>query len=195
MSVELQPAKSASGMVDAAAASQVARVFEWPLRVYWEDTDAGGVVYHSIYLNYFERCRSEYLRAAGIFQRELREQQGIQFVVVDMNVRWARAAQYDDQLVVTAQYVETRGATCIFRQTIYRGAVGGEVVATADCRAATIDARTLRPVRMPKALLAAMEAYSATQSSAQSSAQSPAHLPVQPLAMAPVLTASSGATP
>ena len=94
-------------------------------------------------------------------QRELREQQGIQFVVVDMNVRWARAAQYDDQLVVTAQYVETRGATCTFRQTIHRNTVEGEVVATAECRAATIDAHTLRPVRMPKALLAAMEAYSA----------------------------------
>jgi acyl-CoA thioester hydrolase len=143
------------------AASDAARVFEWPIRVYWEDTDAGGVVYHSIYLNYFERCRSEYLRAAGVFQRELREQQGIQFVVVDMNVRWARAAQYDDQLVVTAQYVETRGATCTFRQTIHRNTVEGEVVATAECRAATIDAHTLRPVRMPKALLAAMEAYSA----------------------------------
>lgn len=143
------------------AASDAARVFEWPIRVYWEDTDAGGVVYHSIYLNYFERCRSEYLRAAGVFQRELREQQGIQFVVVDMNVRWARAAQYDDQLVVTAQYVETRGATCTFRQTIHRNTVDGEVVATAECRAATIDARSLRPVRMPKALLAAMEAYSA----------------------------------
>ena len=145
----------------APAAASLARVFEWPIRVYWEDTDAGGVVYHSIYLNYFERCRSEYLRAAGVFQRELREQQGIQFVVVDMNIRWARAAQYDDQLVVTAQYVETRGATCTFRQTIHRNTLDGEVVATAECRAATIDARTLRPVRMPKALLAAMEAYSA----------------------------------
>ena len=135
--------------------------FQHLLRVYWEDTDAGGVVYHSIYLNYFERCRSEYLRAAGVFQRELREQQGIQFVVVDMNIRWARAAQYDDRLVVTAQYVETRGATCTFRQTIHRNTVEGEVVAIAECRAATIDARSLRPVRMPKALLAAMEAYSA----------------------------------
>jgi acyl-CoA thioester hydrolase len=143
------------------AANATARVFEWPIRVYWEDTDAGGVVYHSIYLNYFERCRSEYLRAAGVLKRELREQQGIQFVVVDMNVRWARAAQYDDQLVVTAQYVETRGATCTFRQTIHRNTLEGEVVATAECRAATIDARSLRPVRMPKTLLAAMEAYSA----------------------------------
>jgi acyl-CoA thioester hydrolase len=164
VSVEMEQATSKGGTAShgsAEPASVQARVFEWPIRVYWEDTDAGGVVYHSIYLNYFERCRSEYLRAAGVFQRELRERDGIQFVVVDMNIRWARAAQYDDQLVVTAHYVETRGATCTFRQTIYRGAVGGEVVATAECRAATIDARTLRPVRMPKALLAAMESYSA----------------------------------
>lgn len=135
------------------------RVFEWPVRVYWEDTDAGGVVYHSIYLNYFERCRSEYLRAAGIFQRELRERDGIQFVVVEMNVRWLRAAQYDDQLVVTARYAEARGATCTFTQAIHRGAADGELIATAECRAATIDSHTLRPVRMPRALVDAMQTY------------------------------------
>lgn len=135
------------------------RVFEWPVRVYWEDTDAGGVVYHSIYLNYFERCRSEYLRAAGIFQRALRERDGIQFVVVEMNVRWLRAAQYDDQLVVTASYAEARGATCTFTQAIHRGAVDGELIATAECRAATIDSRTLRPVRMPRTLVEAMQQY------------------------------------
>ena len=139
--------------------SEGSRLFEWPVRVYWEDTDAGGVVYHSIYLNYFERCRSEYLRAAGIFQRELRERDSIQFVVVEMNVRWLRAAQYDDQLVVTARYAEARGATCTFAQTIHRGNVEGEVIATAECRAATIDSRTLRPVRMPRTLVAAMQAY------------------------------------
>lgn len=135
------------------------RVFAWPVRVYWEDTDAGGVVYHSIYLNYFERCRSEYLRAAGIFQRELRERDNLQFVVVEMNVRWLRAAQYDDQLVVTARYAEARGATCTFTQSIHRDSLAGELVATAECRAATIDSRTLRPVRMPRSLVAAMQAF------------------------------------
>ena len=139
--------------------SAAAGTFAWPLRVYWEDTDAGGVVYHSIYLNYFERCRSEYLRAAGIHQRELRERDGIQFVVVEMNVRWLRAAQYDDALVVTARYAETRGATCTFTQAIHRGTASGELIATAECRAATIDSRTLRPVRMPRTLVAAMEAF------------------------------------
>ena len=119
--------------------SAASRIFEWPVRVYWEDTDAGGVVYHSIYLNYFERCRSEYLRAAGIFQRDLRERDGLQFVVVEMNVRWLRAAQYDDQLVVTARYTEARGATCTFTQSIHRGGLDGELIATAECRAATID--------------------------------------------------------
>ena len=135
------------------------RVFEWPVRVYWEDTDAGGVVYHSIYLNYFERCRSEYLRAAGIHQRDLLERDGLQFVVVEMNLRWLRAARYDDQLVVTARYLESRGATCTFTQTLHRGGVDGELLATADCRAATIDSRSLRPVRLPRPLIAAMEAY------------------------------------
>ncbi len=136
-------------------------VFTWPVRVYWEDTDAGGVVYHSIYLNYFERCRSEYLRAAGIHQRQLREEQGVQFVVVDMAIRWLRAAQYDDTLMVTARYQAARGATCVFEQEIYRGGLEGETVATATCRAATIDSRTLRPVRMPAEMVSRLQDFAA----------------------------------
>ena len=75
--------------------------FSWPVRVYWEDTDAGGVVYHSVYLNYFERTRSEWLRSVGLDQRALHAEERIQFVVVDMNVRWIRPARYDDLLTVT----------------------------------------------------------------------------------------------
>ena len=71
-------------------------IFTWPVRVYWEDTDAGGVVYHSRYLNFFERARSELLRARGIDQMELKETHGFIWVVTETNVKFSRAARLDD---------------------------------------------------------------------------------------------------
>jgi acyl-CoA thioester hydrolase len=136
------------------------RVFVWPLRVYWEDTDAGGVVYHSVYLNYFERCRSELLRAAGIDQRQLREEDGVQFAVVDMNVRWLRPAQYDDQLAVTVQLAGLRGASLHLHQALHRGDAAGELLASAAVRVAAIEARSLRPTRVPGKVAQAFAAWS-----------------------------------
>ena len=133
----------------------MAPTFSWPVRVYYEDTDAGGVVYHSMYLNYFERTRSEWLRAIGIDQRALRETERIQFVVVDMKVHWVRPAVYDDLLTVTSAPVERRGATLRFHQAIYRGA---DEIARADVRVAALDAVTLRPVRIPAVLVARLAA-------------------------------------
>ena len=125
--------------------------FSWPVRVYWEDTDGGGVVYHSVYLNYFERTRSEWLRAAGLDQRALHAQERIQFVVVDMNVRWIRPARYDDLLTVTSHPVDVRGASLRFAQAVWRG---DEELARADVRVASIHAQTLKPLRLPATVLA-----------------------------------------
>ena len=127
--------------------------FSWPVRVYWEDTDGGGVVYHSVYLNYFERTRSEWLRSIGLDQRALHANERIQFVVVDMTVRWLRPARYDDLLAVTSVPVEMKGASLRFVQEIWRGT---EAIARAEVRVAALDATTLKPMRLPAAVLARM---------------------------------------
>ena len=127
--------------------------FSFPLRVYWEDTDGGGVVYHSVYLTYFERTRSEWLRSIGLDQRALHADERIQFVVVDMNIRWLRPARYDDLLSVTSVPTEMKGASLRFAQEIWRGS---ERLASAEVRVAALDAATLRPRRLPAAVLERM---------------------------------------
>ncbi|HXQ31479.1 MAG TPA: tol-pal system-associated acyl-CoA thioesterase [Steroidobacteraceae bacterium] len=128
--------------------------FEWPVRVYWEDTDAGGIVYHASYLEFLERARTEWLRALGIDQRALRATERLQFAVVDMQIEWRRAARYDDLLTVTAQMAERGRATLKFAQTVLRGA---ELLLSATVRVAAIDAESLRPRRLPLELLNSFE--------------------------------------
>lgn len=135
--------------------TEAARVFTLPVRVYWEDTDAGGVVYHSVYLNFFERARSEWLRDLGICQRRLGVEEQIQFVVVDMNVRWLKPARYDDELLVSAEPAERRGATIRFLQEARRG---DELLARAEVRVAALSSATFRPVRIPPAITARIDA-------------------------------------
>ena len=119
---------------------------EIPVRIYWEDTDAGGIVYHASYLRFMERARSEWLRALGIDQRMMRDRERLQFAVVDMQIRWQRAARFDDLLLVTAELTRTRGASFEFLQRVLRG---GELLVSATVRAAAIDADTLKPRRLP----------------------------------------------
>ena len=119
---------------------------EIPVRVYWEDTDAGGIVYHASYLRFMERARSEWLRAAGVDQPALRERERIQFAVVDMQIAWRRAAVHDDLLTVSAELHSARGATFGFVQQVLRGT---ELLVEATVRAAALDADTLKPRRLP----------------------------------------------
>ena len=121
-----------------------------PVRVYWEDTDAGGIVYHASYVRFMERARTEWLRTIGIDQAALRERERIQFTVVDMQIAWKRAAVFDDALEVTAELTEMRGVSFLFRQQVLRGE---QVLAEATVRAAAIDADTLKPRRLAPALL------------------------------------------
>jgi acyl-CoA thioester hydrolase len=123
--------------------------FAWPVRIYWEDTDAGGIVYHSNYLTYMERARSEWLRALGIDQRALQATERVQFAVVEMDVKWQRAARYDDLLTVTADVAEKGGATLTFLQRVLRG---DEVLVQATVRVAAVDADTMKPRRLPPAV-------------------------------------------
>jgi len=90
--------------------------FEWPLRVYWEDTDAGGIVFYANYLKFFERSRTEWLRSLGIEQHSLRESTGGMFVVTETSIRYLRPARLDDELIVTATLIEKGRASLIIGQ-------------------------------------------------------------------------------
>ncbi len=122
--------------------------FVWQIRVYYEDTDAGGVVYHSNYLNFFERARTEFLRAHGIHQQDLRNQHNLIWVVLDIQVRFRQAAKLDDELQVTAEPAWVKGVRVGFRQRMTRVADGVEI-ATAELSVAMLHADSLKPARMP----------------------------------------------
>ena len=122
--------------------------FVLQVRVYVEDTDMGGVVYHARYLHYFERARTEWLRARGVGQKRLREDEGLIFVVTDMNIRFVKPARMDDVLKVSADVTDIGRARFRFGQDIVREE-DGAVIATADVGAALLDADNYKPVRMP----------------------------------------------
>ena len=123
------------------------------LRVYWEDTDAGGIVFYANYLKFFERARTEWLRSLGIQQQALREATGAIFVVSETQVRYLRPARLDDELQVTAQLREAGRASLHIAQQAWRGA---ELLAEGDIRIGCVDATTLRPRRLPDPLLQAL---------------------------------------
>ena len=126
-------------------------IFTFPVRVYWEDTDAGGVVYYASYLKFLERARSEWLRALGIDQVKLLRDERLQFVVVEANIRYHRPARFDDELVVSVTLQSLRGASIEMGQEVRRA---GELLVSATVRAACIDAGTLKPRPLPKVLTA-----------------------------------------
>ena len=94
----------------------VGATFQWPVRVYWEDTDAGGIVFYANYLKFFERSRTEWLRSLGIEQQRLRESTGGLFVVTETRLRYHRPARLDDELTVTASLIEKGRASLIIQQ-------------------------------------------------------------------------------
>jgi tol-pal system-associated acyl-CoA thioesterase len=122
--------------------------FVWQLRVYVEDTDAGGIVYHSRYLNFFERARTELLRAMGVSQIDLKQKHNLVWVVLDINVRFKKAARLDDELLVSAELLWVKGVRQGFRQEMTRKS-DGIVVATAELSAVMLHADSLRPARVP----------------------------------------------
>jgi len=137
--------------------------FEWPIRVYWEDTDAGGIVFYANYLKFFERARTEWLRSLGIDQRTLRERTGGMFVVTDSQVRYRRPARLDDKLTVTARVVEAGRASLTIEQSANLQAPSAPNSETVDVaqallcsgrvRIAWVDASNMAPARIPEALL------------------------------------------
>ena len=127
--------------------------FIWPIRVYWEDTDAGGVVYHASYLRFLERARTEWLRSLGFGQDALREQEGLVFVVRAMRLEFLRAAKLDDELTVCVVLGEHRRASLLMRQSILRGDVP---LLDAEVKVACVTAAEFRPRAVPEALIAKM---------------------------------------
>jgi acyl-CoA thioester hydrolase len=136
-------------MVDSAAP---ASAFHWRIRVYYEDTDVGGVVYHANYLRYLERARTEWLRHHGVVQSRLLAERGLQFVIVAMELRFIAPARLDDALHSTVDQCERRGASLRFSQQLLRPA-DNAVLVTANSRAALLDATTFRPRPIPEDLL------------------------------------------
>ena len=123
--------------------------FSCKYRVYWEDTDAGGVVYYANYLKFMERCRTEWLRALGVDQVRLRAERHLQFAVVSVAVDFLRSAVLDDEILVTAELQRMSGATITFKQTILRG---GVQLIDGSARVACLDSETLKPRPIPKDL-------------------------------------------
>jgi acyl-CoA thioester hydrolase len=133
-----------------------APAFSWPLRVYWEDTDAGGIVFYANYLKFFERARTEWLRSLGLEQRALRERTGQMFVVGETLVRYHRAARLDDELLVTARVQETGRASLIIAQQAVLQATG-TLLCDGTIRIGWVDSASLKPARIPPTLLEALK--------------------------------------
>jgi acyl-CoA thioester hydrolase len=127
--------------------------FRHTLRVYWEDTDAGGVVFYANYLKYFERARTEWLRALGFGQQALRERTGAIFVVTHTQVRYRAPARLDDLLDITVELRAGGRASMKIAQQAWRGSA---LLAEGEIRVGCVDAGTFRPRRFPTELLATL---------------------------------------
>ena len=150
--------------------------FTWPVRVYWEDTDAGGIVFYVNYLKFFERARTEWLRSLGIEQHALRAQTGGMFVVADTTLRFRKPARLDDQLAVTATLQEpSRASLTIFQQTYLKRELPlllkkehkkqaepglqpdtSTLLCEGSIHIAWVNAQTLQPGRIPAVVLHAL---------------------------------------
>lgn len=129
--------------------------FEFPIRVYWEDTDAGGIVFYANYLKFFERARTEWLRAAGVEQHALREETGVMFVVAATSLRYLAPAKLDDLLTITVDPEPAGRASLVVRQRALRG---DTLLAEGEIRIGCVRASDLKPQRLPDTVVAAITA-------------------------------------
>jgi acyl-CoA thioester hydrolase len=120
--------------------------FSWPVRVYYEDTDAAGVVYYANYLKFMERARTEWLRALGFEQTDLAQEHNVVFVVRSLSVEYLQPGYFNDQLEVDVELIVSRGSLIEIAQTVRRGA---DTLATARVKLACVNTRSFRPVRIP----------------------------------------------
>ena len=129
----------------------IAVPFSFPIRVYWEDTDAGGVVYHGSYVRFLERARTEWLRAGGVGQQDLRAAEDVVLAIRDMALDFRSTARLDDELQVSVAMTQRRTASLVVAQEISRG---DRVLVAAVVRVACLTASTFRPRPLPEWLAA-----------------------------------------
>lgn len=131
--------------------------FTFPVRVYYEDTDASRVVYHAAYVKYFERARTEWLRAMGFSQHALHDELGVVFTVANIELDFLRPARLDDELEVAVGVEQVRRASIAFRQELYRKGESGTLLARARVRVGCVSVDTFRPCAMPEAFMNHLE--------------------------------------
>lgn len=117
-----------------------------PIRIYYEDTDAGGVVYHASYLRFFERARTEFLREKGFSQQTLLTNQQLALVVRQMEIDYLQAAKLDDELIVHTYLTTLKKASVLFEQQLIRH---GQIICTAKVKIACVDLNNMKPIALP----------------------------------------------
>ena len=128
--------------------------FRWPVRVYWEDTDAGCIVFYANYLKFFERARTEWLRSLGIDQQPLKEMTGGMFVVAETAVRYLRPARLDDELTVTATLQTSgRASMTIWQQVLIKNTL----LCEGTIRIGWVDAGSMQPARIPQNIIESLK--------------------------------------
>ena len=130
------------------------KTFSLPIRIYFEDTDSGGVVYHSNYLKFMDRARTEWLRSIGIDQRHLKQDHQIMFVVHRIDIQFKLPARFNDDLIVKSELKDIGSSKIEFRQMIYRN---DEMLIDASVDIACIDSEKFKPVRIPTTIKQTME--------------------------------------
>ncbi|MEX0445621.1 tol-pal system-associated acyl-CoA thioesterase [Xenorhabdus sp. SGI246] len=126
-------------------------LFRWPIRVYYEDTDASGIVYHAQYLAFYERARTEMLRDKGFHQKYMLDEQ-VGFAVSRMTVDYRKPAKLDDQLVVESEITNIRGASLTFIQRIID--CNNVVISNAECLVVCVNSSQMKPIALPKSIVA-----------------------------------------
>ena len=142
-------------MAAAPPLTQPGRTFVCPVRVYWEDTDAGGIVYYANYLKFMERARTEWLRALGCDQALMRARDRVQLVVARAGIEFRRPARFDDRLEVGVRISKLRRASVELAQHVRNA--GGELLCHAEIGIGCVDADTFRPRRIPISLQQELE--------------------------------------
>ena len=134
--------------------------FSWPIRVYHEDADGSGVVYHANYLKFLERARTEWLRFLGFEQTDLAARHDVAFVVRSLSIEYVKPASFNDELNVSVALAELKGGQIVLAQCVTRG---GEELARASVRIACVNTASFRPVRIPSGVSDALTRYAAKE--------------------------------
>jgi acyl-CoA thioester hydrolase len=134
--------------------------FEWSVRVYWEDTDGGGIVYYANYLRFLERARTEWLRSVGFEQSRLVADRKLDFVVAGLSIEYKRPARLDDALAIRCRAQPVRATTLLFKQQIMRES---ELIASAQARVVCVDTQRMKPIRIPESLIRQLTSEERTQ--------------------------------